>query len=527
MRCLAQSLSALVARHLLAALDNALPPFPSGPKSSRPQDLLLPNLPLRLTGTPSRYVIIYLNVHPAPWRSNPVLVHPSSPRDGHGRSARRLILLAAILGSLLPATSATAELALVGPGLELTAVTGFLHTPEVAFLPDGSFFIAWDRLEGCSAGSCTDSLLLGRLYDPEGEPRGDEFEISIDRSVANGQPRVAVSPGGTIAVLWTSDPEGAEARQVLELRFYSPEGTPLGDVVTIRPRVPDEYLLDTAMAAMPNGDFFVVWSSFWFFDLIEGQRFSETGTRRGKRFLISTRGEQVEKPAISVNETGQVLVTWQRQDVFFAGERSIQARRFTQKAKPLGEDFTVNSERRGLAYFYREPSLVLDDDGEATVVWTMSRHTSNQGVRLQRLNADGRPIGGEVQVDESPGFVSNDPLVALLSGKRQIVVWQRADDADSETGHEIYARLIAADGQPSGDELTVNGAFPIGEEQHSPAVAVGPDGQVLVIWIHEQEPGGPRRVRGQFVSPDAASASVRSSRHRTRRGTPRLPGGGS
>jgi hypothetical protein len=98
-----------------------------------------------------------------------------------------------------------------------TSIAGFQREPDVVGLKDGTFVVVWHS--DSSAGD-DDSLtsIQGQLFDGDGTPIGGEFQVNNEILGNQYQARVAAQNDGGFIVVWTdSPPAGSDiaARQFL------------------------------------------------------------------------------------------------------------------------------------------------------------------------------------------------------------------------------------------------------------------------------------------------------------------------
>ena len=98
-----------------------------------------------------------------------------------------------------------------------------------------------------------------------------------------------------------------------------------------------------------------------------------------------------------------------------------------------------------------------------------------------------RTEGGQVKVNRRTDFQQKNPAAAFASNGTTVVAWE-----NDQRG--IRAQFYKASGVPSGDEVTLVGnpdlpPLPFAEtlfNRRDPAVAYGPDGDLLVAWTEER-----------------------------------------
>jgi hypothetical protein len=102
------------------------------------------------------------------------------------------------------------------------------------------------------------------------------------------------------------------------------------------------------------------------------------------------------------------------------------------------------------------------------------------------------PLGLEMLVNAQPGFsqTTNDTkmAVASLAGGGFVATYTSVNQADPASGEDVFARLLDANGRPVGNEIQVNDVT--SNKQFEPAVAAAPDGGFLIAYasVGEEDP---------------------------------------
>ena len=140
------------------------------------------------------------------------------------------------------------------------------------------------------------------------------------------------------------------------------------------------------------------------------------------------------------------------------------------------------------------PAIAIGSGNQMMVVFDVGLGSAmGASIQGQRVQADGKPQGGLMQVN---GFVEGDqtwPDVVSLPDGRWYAVWQGPDD----DGTGVYGRAITADGvMPLVEELL--NTSPKGK-QTGPRLAVFADGRVLAVW--RDGVGIQSRLRARFLVP--------------------------
>lgn len=96
----------------------------------------------------------------------------------------------------------------IGQTLVNTTTAGTDDNAQVAMLGDGSFVITWT---GASDGSSRG--VRGQVFDDDGKPRGDEFDVNTTTANTQSTSRVVGLKDGTFLVVWQSNYQGLVAQQ--------------------------------------------------------------------------------------------------------------------------------------------------------------------------------------------------------------------------------------------------------------------------------------------------------------------------
>ena len=189
-------------------------------------------------------------------------------------------------------------------------------------------------------------------------------------------------------------------------------------------------------------------------------------------------------PALAVAADGGFVVAWMSLGSSGADASlwGILGQRFDGGGVPLAGEFQVNSYTSGSQTY---PAVAALADGGFVVAWrsdgSFGSDTSSGSVQVQRYAADGRALGGQLQVNTYTTFAQRFPAVAAARSGGFVVAWESlgSDGGDMDEG-SIHARSFGTDGGPAGPQLQVN-AYTTGN-QADPAVAADARGGFVVAW---------------------------------------------
>ena len=193
-----------------------------------------------------------------------------------------------------------------------TYTTGYQIQSAVASAPSGSFVVVWS-----SNGQDGDNYgVFGQRYDASGTPLGSEFRVNGYTPGRQWLPDVASDASGGFVVVWQSDGQDGSAGGVFARR-YDPQGAPLGAGFAVNEHTTAEQGTPR-VAVAPDGSFTVVWSTFAHpggsgSDPV-GRRFDASGAPVGGDFRINTYTSSYQSgAAIAADPDGDFVVAWSSQ----------------------------------------------------------------------------------------------------------------------------------------------------------------------------------------------------------------------
>jgi len=254
-------------------------------------------------------------------------------------------------------------------------------------------------------------------------------------------------------------------------------------------------------------------------------------------------------PDAAVDPQGRSIFVWEAS----INSTDIFMRRFDVSGNALEDPIAVNTL---VDDDQRFPRLAVSTDGSFLVIWQSDEPDPAAGgavkvwIRGQAYDANAQPVGGERLISA----ISTDAVtiryadVAALTGGGYVVVWNQESKIAPDTGRNIQARLVSADGEPNGDAFVANsstdtsefytavtelddGGFfavwrrgsnlwgrrfsstgaPVNDDFRvdtftpgsivDPDAVRGADGRVLVVWEDAEEPGDGNEIRGRLYSP--------------------------
>ena len=383
---------------------------------------------------------------------------------------------AAAPGPGLPGgTGEAAPLLRLGEELRANVTTkGLQGDPAVAIGPGGTAMVVWGG-PSFPQEAGDEGNIFGRFYDRTGNPRSGELRLNAATLGLQRGARVAASPAGSFMVVWRDGDH-------LAARVYGADGQPLGG--EIRVGTTAEVQGQPAITGDPAGGFLVGWPAV---DVNAGtgslrlQRFNAEGNLVGNEIVLLRRGNDLSLAASPLPQGG-FLVSWIESVASL--ETNVRALRLDASARPLGSvALTPNVDAvRHPGYQSGAAVPLFHADGGFSVLWTslgFNGQSGASGLFARRYTASGEPAGNVIPLRRQVSIGDLPPAAVTLPSGATMALWHesgRAEDLDGGT----FARTYDPSWQPVGGEFRVNTYTQA--EQGGSAVAVDAAGNILAVW---------------------------------------------
>ena len=198
---------------------------------------------------------------------------------------------------------------------------------------------------------------------------------------------------------------------------------------------------------------------------------------QGSEYLIPgpLPGDQVGS-SISINQSGGYVV-WEENGNLKTGTEISAARLDSNFNKTAV--IKINKIPKG---DQRNPQVRLLNNGDALFVW-QGYGLGNADIYARLLKSDGTFGTSDIRVNSFIKDQQSRPVISALSDGGAIVAWQSLNQDGHMFG--IYARKLSASGALVGNEFLVNQATRY--NQRNPDVATLTNGNVIIVWVSEQE----------------------------------------
>lgn len=355
--------------------------------------------------------------------------------------------------------------------------------PALSLTGDGGYVVAWTSRNGA------DTEVRVQRFDAGGAAAGGESIVSANATGAD----VAALAGGGYVVTWY---DGAGAPQHVRAQAFDAGGHPVGAQLQVDTAAPAAGV--PAVAALPDGGFFVTWSAYpladhWTADgrEIYGQRFDAAGQRVGGETRINARTlDNQSAPDVAALADGSLVVTWTTVP--------------NVPAPGLSSDVYL---RRLGADGVPDTFLTLTGGAGADVLRMTS---AAERVKLDGGAGDDLLAGAPATGDVLAGGAGNDVFEFAASGNGEDIVldWARGDRI-TVAGADFHGAVSAGDGAwVAANQVQVNTAGPLTSLYVGTDAAPGAD---VVIRLAGAFAAADFSAGGQEIRwSDAASPVVRT-----------------
>lgn len=323
--------------------------------------------------------------------------------------------------------------------------------------------------------------VYGQRYDNSLSPLGSEFQVNTTTAGHQWYPDVASNSGGHFVVVWETWPDIYAACSVFQR--YDDAGMPLGTETPVANSWADDFDMDSKVVLCDAGGF----ETFFHYPTlvtettyIFARGYDDDGILCRERTLWGGSLWAYRGYDVAGNWAGDFVVVWaSSSDYFITGTVCDE----------------LDSETE-ISISGNVAAVAMNSNGEFVVV-SRPFNADTTDIVAQRFDADGTPIGDELEV--RMGILASVPnvAVAMLDNGDFLVVWEQ-DPAS--VPWDVYARRFCCDNGTFMNEFQVNTP---GLHSRLPDVAAAPDGSFLIVWGEDSD------VYARSLSPLATAVTNR------------------
>ena len=184
-----------------------------------------------------------------------------------------------------------------------------------------------------------------------------------------------------------------------------------------------------------------------------------------------------------------------RASILLRSERNVLAAWFSAGGVPIGAPVVVNSSSMGLSYW---ADVAVNSDGEVLIVWPS---WADRTVMGRLFDSTGSPTSDPIRLNENLTRFTSEIAATATDTGQFVVVWNDLDDTLPYDRVLLQGLTISPEGV-LGTAFVVDPAESY-NEQVTPDLESGPDGEVLVTWYNEAT----ITVHGKLLTPDHPTSS--------------------
>ncbi|MEO0379350.1 MAG: hypothetical protein AAF252_03720, partial [Pseudomonadota bacterium] len=186
-------------------------------------------------------------------------------------------------------------------------------TSNVTALGGGRFAVVWEENDAAN-GDGSSTSVAARIFDASGAPEGDEFQVNTFATGFQGLPRVATLQNGDLVFAWQSDGQDTSQGGIYYQRFTD-AGVPVGGEIRVNDSVSGDQTVPDIIA-LDTGGFAIGWTDTTTPAPGSGadvfvQVFDTDGTRLDTETRINTEvGSTQSQIALAALPNGNYVVQW-------------------------------------------------------------------------------------------------------------------------------------------------------------------------------------------------------------------------
>jgi hypothetical protein len=173
---------------------------------------------------------------------------------------------------------------------------------------------------------------------------------------------------------------------------------------------------------------------------------------------------------VATNAAGEFVVSWISQDIS-SGTLFVYARRYAADGRPATGPIAVTHTLSGTA----QQAVAMRADGSFVVAYT-DRGTGEESILRARWYSPAGALQGQAVVTRE---LVVDLAIANRGDGRLVLAWASIGPTNPANPTAVRARIFGPDRSPLGREILVD---PLGS---FPAVAMGPAGEIVMAWLHD------------------------------------------
>lgn len=320
--------------------------------------------------------------------------------------------------------------------------------PCLAINTYGDTFICWADVRMGEFNSD----IYAQIYNKDFIKERHNFRVNTDKnSAVQGHPRVSLFSNDYFGVVWQDE---RNVNSDIYCQVYDVGYDPKGDNYKINDDLTESDQSQPDIAGLKNKSALIVWRDERNEQLeIYGQILDTTISFIGKNFKITRSPKKIycRWPAVSASAREFFIAVWADNR---GGNWDIYGQKIQMDGKLVGGNFKINEISNENC---NQPAVACDPNGNYIVTWWSSGKGNTIAVYAQYYNENNKPIGKNFLVgDNNPGDVKQiNPVVDIDSNGNSVITWLDYKNGDPD----IYAQRYNSKGTNINYNFPVNNRY--------------------------------------------------------------------
>lgn len=322
-------------------------------------------------------------------------------------------------------------------------------------------------------------------------------EITVLNDNTNNQTQTDVSMDsiGNYIVVWRQETTDPNLNDIYA-RLFEPNGTPKGIEFQVNEALNENHQAP-AVSRKNNGDFIIVWKSN---QQILVKKYDKDGvvllaeTEIAKDDVDGFGNFTVSNPDVAIDKNGNYVIVYQQ-------DYTADTRKVTMQLFNTTDVLLKNTQLEDKSFSYQLPKTTIADNGQFMIVMATysginppaAVDDDSYDIVKQSFDYNGDLVNGTIMVNTTTSNAQITPDVAMDKNGNAFVAWTEITSAGKG---DIKGQYFKSDGTPDGLEFAVN-ATPFGEQLLT-AISMNADGDHIAVWESTVQDGDGSGIYSQY-----------------------------
>ncbi|HRJ68044.1 MAG TPA: Ig-like domain-containing protein [Beijerinckiaceae bacterium] len=255
----------------------------------------------------------------------------------------------------------------------------------------------------------------------------------------------------------------------------------------------------SAVAALEGGGYVIAWQDGSGLDgsatAVIFRIYDASGNALTNEIIANsyTTGDQY-RPSVAAQPGGGFVLTWTSDGQDGSGQAVI-GRIFDSTGNPVTAEFQLNTT---YANAQTETSVAALDGGGFVVAWNSENNDGSlTGVYVQKFNASGAIVNGELPVNTYTAAEQQNPVVVAQTGGGFAVFWESYNQAGANS-FDVFGRFYSSTPTALTGEININSTF-AGHQMKVTAAELNST-NIIVVWQSQSQDSDQNGIFGKILN---------------------------